>query len=34
MPAGQSQTRTYDAAGNLQTLIDYNGKTTTYAYDT
>jgi RHS repeat-associated protein len=34
MPAGQQQTRTYDAAGNLQTLTDYNGKTTTYTYDT
>jgi RHS repeat-associated protein len=27
------QTRTYDAAGNLQTLTDYNGNTTTYTYD-
>jgi RHS repeat-associated protein len=33
MPAGQSQTRNYDAAGNLTTLIDYNGHTTTYEYD-
>ena len=33
MPALQSQTRTYDAAGNLQTLLDYNGRTTQYTYD-
>jgi RHS repeat-associated protein len=34
MPAGQTQTRTYDSAGNLTSLTDYNGKTTTYTYDT
>ena len=33
MPAGQTQTRNYDAAGNLTSLTDYNGHTTTYAYD-
>jgi len=33
MPAGQKQTRTYDAEGNLISLTDYNGKTTTYTYD-
>jgi YD repeat-containing protein len=33
MPAGQAQTRLYDNAGNLTSLTDYNGKTTTYTYD-
>jgi YD repeat-containing protein len=28
-----SETRSYDAAGNLQTLTHFNGVTTTYAYD-
>ena len=32
--AGQSESYTYDDAGNLQTKIDFNGKTTTYADDT
>src|SRR5262249_8464510 len=29
-----SETYTYDAAGNLKTKTDYNGKITTYNYDT
>ena len=34
LPDGSStESRTYDAAGNLQTLTHFNGKTTTYAYD-
>src|SRR5260370_10718898 len=33
MPAGQTQTRNYDPAGNLASLVDYNGHTTTYTYD-
>lgn len=28
-----SETSTYDAAGNLKTKTDFNGKTTTYSYD-
>ncbi|MGA2084000.1 MAG: DUF2341 domain-containing protein [Terracidiphilus sp.] len=28
-----TETRTYDAAGNLQTLTHFNGVTTTYTYD-
>src|SRR5260370_13712776 len=33
MPAGQTQTRNYDPAGNLASLVDYNGHTSTYPYD-
>jgi YD repeat-containing protein len=29
----QTETRTYDAAGNLSSLVHFNGVTTTYAYD-
>jgi YD repeat-containing protein len=32
LPLGQSETTTYDAAGNLLTKTDFNGKTTTYNY--
>ena len=28
-----TESRTYDPAGNLSTLVHFNGKTTTYAYD-
>jgi YD repeat-containing protein len=33
LPSGPIQTRIYDAAGNLASLTDFNGKTTTYTYD-
>ena len=33
LPAGQSESYSYDAVGNLQSKIDFNGKTTTYVYD-
>jgi YD repeat-containing protein len=33
LPAGQSESYVYDLAGNLYQKIDFNGKTTTYAYD-
>src|SRR5260370_971709 len=33
MPAGQTQTRNSAPAGNLASLVDYNGHTTTYTYD-
>ncbi|HEY2468030.1 MAG TPA: RHS repeat domain-containing protein, partial [Terracidiphilus sp.] len=29
-----TETREYDTAGNLTSLTHFNGKTTTYAYDT
>src|SRR5258708_31518270 len=33
LPLGQTATRSYDAAGNLVSLRDFNGQTTTYTYD-
>jgi RHS repeat-associated protein len=32
-PLGRTTTRTFDAAGNLQTKTDPSGRTTTYGYD-
>ena len=33
MPLGQSESCSYDPNGNLATKTDFNGKTTSYAYD-
>ena len=33
LPAGQSESYVYDAAGDLKSKTDFNAKTTTYAYD-
>src|SRR5207249_1558734 len=33
LPAGQTETMVYDAVGNKTTYVDFNGKTTTYGYD-
>jgi YD repeat-containing protein len=34
LPAGQFETYAYDNGGSLQSRTDFNGKTTTFAYDT
>src|SRR5205807_77657 len=33
LPAGQFEVYSYDEIGNLASKVDFNGKTTTYAYD-